>query len=49
MQAEVKVMLLLALKVKGGHEPRNVGGFQSLERQESTHSLRESPETMTLC
>ena len=40
MQAEVRVTLLLALKMKGGHEPRNVGSFQYLDRQESTLSPR---------
>lgn len=26
-EAEVRVMLSLVLKMKGGHEPRNVGSF----------------------
>ena len=40
MQAEVRVTLFLALKMKGGHEPRNVGSFQNLDKQESTLSPR---------
>ena len=48
MEAEVRVIPLLALKMKGGHKPRNAGNLQNLERQENRFSPRASRRNAAL-
>lgn len=37
---------LLALKIKGGREPRNVGGLWKLEKAKKNDSPQDTPEGM---